>query len=488
MVPMKRPNKAAQAAAEVVEGRGEAEGNAAKRNADRTQRRSSPAPNELDRVRSRAKKDKEAKFTALLHHVTVERLRKAFGELKRNAAPGVDGVTWEQYGEQLEENIRGLHARLHRGAYRAKPSRRTYIPKADGRQRPLGIASLEDKLVQRVVVEVMNAIYEVDFLGFSYGFRPGRGQHDALDALAAGIKGKKVSWVLDADIRAYFDTIDHGWLMKFLEHRIGDRRLLRLIQKWLNAGVMEEGKWTESKVGSPQGATVSPLLANIYLHYVYDLWVHHWRRRHAHGDVVVVRYADDTVVGFEHEEDGRQFLEDLRERFRKFTLELHPDKTRLIEFGRYANAKRLARGDCGAAETFRFLGLVHICGKSRRGRFVLARHTDPKRMRATLQALKGAMARRRHDPINEQGRWLAAVVRGYFGYHAVPTNSHAIGRFRTEVIRMWVKSLRRRSQRHRLNWKRMTRLANRWLPPARIQHPWPDERFYAKTRGGSRVR
>lgn len=488
IVPMMRPNKTAQAVAEVAEGRGEAEGNAAKRNADRTLNRSSPARNELERVRSRARKDKEAKFTALLHHVTVERLRTAFTQLKKNAAPGVDGVTWEQYGERLEENIQELHARLHRGAYRAKPSRRTYIPKADGRQRPLGIASLEDKLVQRAVVEVMNAIYEEDFLGFSYGFRPGRGQHDALDALAVGITERKVGWVLDADIRGYYDTIDHGWLAKFLEHRIGDRRLLRLIQKWLNAGVMEAGKWTESTVGSPQGATVSPLLANVYLHYVFDLWVHQWRRRRARGEVIVTRYADDIVVGFEHEKDGRQFLEDLRERFRKFKLELHPDKTRLIEFGRYANAKRLGRGERGAAETFRFLGLVHSCGKSRRGRFLLTRHTDPKRMRTTLQALKGAMARRRHEPINEQGRWLGAVVRGYFAYHAVPTNSRVIGRFRTEVIRAWVKNLRQRSQRHRLNWKRMTRLADRWLPPARIQHPWPDERFYARTRGGSRVR
>ncbi|WP_373371838.1 group II intron reverse transcriptase/maturase [Archangium lansingense] len=319
----------------------------------------------------------------------MERLRTAFMQLKRNAAPGVDGVTWEQYGERLEENLRELHARLHRGAYRAKPSRRTYVPKADGRQRPLGIASLEDKLVQRAVVEVMNAIYEEDFLGFSYGFRLGRGQHDALDALAVGITRKRVNWVLDADIRGFFDTIDHEWLMKFVEHRVGDHRLLRLIQKWLTAGVMEKGKWTESKVGSPQGATVSPLLANIYLHYVLDLWVHQWRKRKARGEVVVVRYADDFVVGFEHEEDRRQFLEDLRERLRKFKLELHSDKTRLIEFGRYANAERLRRGERGAAETFRFLGLVHICGKSRRGRFLLTRHTDSKRMRGAASAGNG---------------------------------------------------------------------------------------------------
>lgn len=490
IVPMKRSNKVAPtvATAETVEERGEAKGNAAKRNADRTQSRSSPAHNELDRVRSRARKDKKAKFTALLHHVTVERLRNAFKKLKRNASPGVDGVTWEQYDAQREENLLKLHARLHRGAYRAKPSRRTYIPKADGRQRPLGIASLEDKIVQRAVVEVMNAIHEEDFLGFSYGFRPGRGQHDALDALAVGVTRKKVNWVLDADIRGFFDAIDHEWLMKFIEHRIGDHRLLRLIQKWLNAGVMEDGKWAENKVGSPQGATVSPLLANIYLHYAFDLWAHQWRRRHAHGAVIVVRYADDFVVGFEFEAEGRRFLEDLRERFRRFHLELHPDKTRLIEFGRNARAKRRRRGERGSAETFRFLGLVHSCGGSARVHFVLNRRTDSKRMRTTLHALKTVMKRRRHEPVGAQGRWLGSVLRGYLAYYAVPTNSRAIGRFRTEVIRAWVKCLRQRSQRHRLNWQRMTKLADKWLPPARIQHPWPDARFYAKTRGGSPVR
>ena len=486
MVPTRQPN-AEPCAAEVVEERGSAKENAVGQNADRTQSRNTPARSALDRVRERARKDKEVKFTALLHHVTVDRLRDAYRQLRRDAAPGVDGVTWEQYGAQLEDKLVELHARLHRGAYRAKPSRRVYIAKTDGRQRPLGIAALEDKVVQRAVVEVMNAIYEEDFLGFSYGFRSGRGQHDALDALATAIKTRKVNWVLDADVRGFFDAIDHGWLVKFVEHRIGDRRLVRLIQKWLSAGVMEDGRWTPSKVGSPQGATASPLLANVYLHYVLDLWVRQWRQRNAQGDVVFVRYCDDFIVGFEHENEARQFLEELRERLRKFALELHPDKTRLIEFGRDAVASRSARGE-RAPETFRFLGFLHMCGWSRSGRFVLVRRTDSQRMRATLQAVKAVLVRKRHDPVPDQGRWLGSVVRGYLAYFAVPTNSRAVGRFRSEVIRMWCRSLRRRSQRHRLDWRRMTLIADRWLPPARIQHPWPDDRFRAKIRGGSPVR
>jgi group II intron reverse transcriptase/maturase len=479
IVPTKRPNKAATAAAEGVEGRDLTKGNADEQNADRAQHRIKAAPSALDRVRERARQDKEATFTALLHHVTIDRLREAYRRLRRDAAPGVDGVTWEQYGMKLEDNLLALHARLHRGAYRAKPSRRTYIAKADGRQRPLGIASVEDKVVQRAVVEVMNAIYEEDFVGFSYGFRPGRSQHHALDALAAAIRTKRVNWVLDADIRGFFDAIDHGWLVKFIEHRIRDRRVVRLIQKWLSAGVMEQGQWTASETGSPQGATVSPLLANIYLHYVLDLWVLQWRKQRARGDVVIVRYADDLVVGFEHEEDGRRFLDDLCGRLRKFALELHDDKTRLIEFGRYANANRQRRDERGAAAAFTFLGFLHICGRSRRGQFLLTRHTDPKRMRATLKAINVALKRRRHDPVPVQGRWLGSVVRGYFAYFAVPTNSAVIARFRSEIIRHWRRHLCQRSQRHRLNWERMTRLADRWLPPAKIQHPWPEDRFHA---------
>lgn len=434
----------------------------------------------LDRVREVARKDKEARFTALLHHVDHDRLRSAYRAIRPQAAPGVDGVTWAAYGQDLEANLSDLHGRLHAGRYRAKPSRRVYIPKADGRLRPLGIASLEDKIVQRAVVEVLNAIYEVDFLGFSYGFRPGRGPHDALDALAAGILRKKVNWVLDADIRNFFTSLDQSWLQKFLEHRIADERVLRLIRKWVKAGVIEEGIWSETEVGTPQGASVSPLLANVYLHYVLDRWVRQWRHREARGDVIITRFADDFVAGFEHEDDARRFLADLRERFVKFGLELHPDKTRLIEFGRYAARKRAARG-LGKPETFDFLGFTHLCGKTRRGGFWLRRITISKRMRAKLVEVKDQLKRRRHQPVPEQGKWLASVVRGHLAYYAVPGNSHAIRAFREQVTRHWCTALRRRSQRHRLDWKRMNRFATRWLPPARIRHPYPEVRFAART-------
>ena len=411
-----------------------------------------------------AQRDKEARFTALLHHVTVDRLRAAYWAIRPKAAPGVDGVTWEAYGQELEGNLHDLHERLHTGRYRAKPSRRVYIPKADGRQRPLGIASLEDKIVQRAVVEVLNAIYEADFLGFSYGFRPGRGPHYALDALAVGIERKKVNWVLDADVRDFFNRLDHSWLERFLEHRIADRRVLRLIRKWLSAGIVEEGQWSETMEGAPQGASVSPLLANVYLHYVFDLWAQWWRKRFAHGDVIVVRFADDFTVGFEHEEDAQRFLSDLRERFAKFGLELHPDKTRLIEFGRHAARRRKAQG-LGKPETFDFLGFTHFCGKTKHGRFWLRRITISKRMQAKLREVNDQLKRRRHQPIPEQGTWLRSVVQGHLAYYAVPGNTDAVAAFRTQVGRYWYKALRRRSQRTRLNWKRMDRLTTKWLPP-----------------------
>jgi group II intron reverse transcriptase/maturase len=431
--------------------------------------------------------DKDARFTALLHHVDVDRLRAAYFALRPKAAPGVDGVTWVDYGLDLEDNLEDLHARVHGGAYRAKPSRRVYIPKPDGRQRPLGIAALEDKILQRALVEVLNAVYEVDFLGFSYGFRPGRSPHHALDALAAGIAGRKVNWVLDLDFQDYFSSLDHQWLERFLEHRIADRRVLRLIQKWMAAGVIENGSWAAFDEGVPQGASVSPLLSNVYAHYVFDLWAHQWRGRHARGDMVIVRFADDAVVGFQYQDDAERFWADLRERLAKFSLKLHAEKTRLIEFGRFAAHDRKARG-LGKPETFQFLGFTHACGKSKAGRFKLKRATDSKRMRVKLRALKGEIERRRHQPIPEQGVWLASVLQGHYQYYAVPDNIEALRAYRYQTRRHWCKALRRRSQRTTLTWERMSRLADRWLPQPRILHPWPERRFEARTQGRSPVR
>ena len=473
------PNKAMQVAAEAGEGRGLAKGNT-----DSTTRpgRSTGegVPSGLDRVRQAARRDKDVRFTALLHHVDLSRLWAAYVAINPKAAPGVDEVTWEDYGQDLRANLEDLLVRVHSGAYRARPSRRVYIPKPDGRMRPLGIAALEDKILQRAVVEVLNAVYEEDFLGFSYGFRPGRKPHDALDALATGILRKKVNWVLDADISDFFSRLDHVWIEKFLEHRIADKRVLRLIRKWLNAGVIEEGNWKETIEGAPQGASISPLIANVYLHYVFDRWVRQWRHRHARGDMIVTRFADDFVVGFQYCGDAKRFLHDLRERFAKFNLELHPEKTRLIEFGRFAASNRAAVG-LGKPETFDFLGLTHICGKTRNGGFWLRRITIAKRMRAKLKQVKDQLMRRRHLPVPEQGQWLASVVRGHLAYYAVPGNIRAANAFRIQVSRHWFRALRRRSQRHRLNWERMNRLIARWLPPARIVHPYPEVRFDGRT-------
>lgn len=484
VLPAKSPNKAS--AAEAVEGRGLAEGNT-DRPTRPGRRAGSDVPSGLDRVREAARKDKKARFTALLHHVDLDRLGKAYWALNPRAATGVDGETWDAYGQDLEVKLRGLLDRVHSGGYRARPSRRVYIPKADGRLRPLGIASLEDKVLQRAIVEVLNAIYEEDFVGFSYGFRPGRSPHDGLDALAVGILRKKVNWVLDADISDFFSRLDRVWMMKFLEHRIADKRVLRLIRKWLSAGVIEDGIWSDTPEGAPQGASVSPLLANVYLHYVFDLWVQQWRSRHARGDMIVVRFADDVIVGFEHNGDARQFGHELHQRLMKFGLELHPDKTRLIEFGRFA-AERRARRGVGKPETFDFLGFTHICGKGKNGSFWLRRHTNSKRLRAKLKQVRYQLKRRRHLPIPVQGRWLGSVVRGHVAYYAVPGNSRAISGFRRQVGRQWLWALRRRSQRHRLDWQRMERLIARWLPPARIRHPYPEERFDVRTRGRSPVR
>jgi len=417
-------------------------------------------------------------FTALLHHVyDFEALRAAYFGLKKDAAAGVDGETWRHYGEALEENLRDLSDRLKRGAYRAKPVRRVFIPKADGRQRPLGVTTLEDKLVQRATVCVLNAIYETDFLGFSYGFRPGRSQHHALDALYAGLLTRKVNWVLDVDVRGFFDSIDHEWLVKFVEHRIADQRVVRLIQKWLNAGVLEDGKRMRVEEGTPQGGSASPLLANIYLHYVFDLWVQSWRQKHAHGDVIVVRFADDIVVGFQNESDAKRFWKELGERFAKFRLELHPEKTRLLEFGPFAANNRKKRGQ-GKPETFNFLGFTHICAKKRsNGYFTVLRQTIRKRMQAKLSEVKAELRKRMHHPIPELGSWLRAVVGGHIRYYGVPMNAPALHRFRFQVGWLWHRALSRRSQNGRVLWDRMRRLIDRWLPPARVCHPYPLRRL-----------
>jgi len=479
ILPTRGPNKGGQPPAEDPEGRRPTKENIGQATSRRTQSRTVESSDLLG-VRNVARKDKRMQFTALLHHVTTNLLRDSFYALKRDAAPGVDGVTWREYETELDGKLANLHRRIHQGTYRAQPSKRAYIPKADGRQRPLGIAALEDKIVQQAVVTVLNQIYEEDFLGFSYGFRPGRSQHDALDALWVGIMRKKVNWILDADIRGFFDNLSHEWMVKFIEHRIADRRILRLIRKWLRAGVSEEGEWSKTEVGTPQGAVASPLLANAYLHYVFDLWVRHWRKHHATGDMIVLRYADDIVVGFENRADAERFLEEWKERLQKFGLDLHPDKTRLIEFGRHAAENRKRRGE-GKPEVFDFLGLTHMCGKTRKGgRFIVKRKTIRKRLSAKLRELKEELRRRWHQPVTDVGRWLGSVVRGYFNYHAVPGNMDSLNSFRSQVIWRWYRALRRRSQRKRMTWARFLLLVDHWIPSAKILHPHPNVRFDAK--------
>lgn len=475
VVAKKPANEAERTVAEPVERRAEAEGNASQRSMDRMQSRTTVSQG-LERIRQAARERKKERFTSLLHHISPDLLGQAFGELKRNAAPGIDGLTCRDYETDLERNLEELHARVHRGAYRALPSRRAYIAKPDGRQRPLAIAALEDKIVQRAAVAVLNAIYEEDFLGFSYGFRPGRGAHDAMDALVVAVEQRKVNFILDADIRSFFDTVSQDWLIRFVEHRVGDPRVIRLIRKWLKAGVLEDGIVNVSDRGTGQGAVISPLLANIYLHYVLDLWADSWRRHEATGDMIIVRYADDFIVGFQHEADARRFLDEMRKRVEEFALSLHPEKTRLIEFGRYAANNRKRRG-LGKPETFDFLGFTFICGKSRRGKFLVKRKTRGDRMQAKLQAIKQELRRRMHQSILAQGKWLQQVVRGYFNYHAVPTNRRALAAFRDEVIRRWRWTLRRRSQKDVLTWARAKAIAEAWLPKPDILHPWPRQRF-----------
>ncbi len=475
IVPGKEPNAVAQAEVEALEGRGIAEGNADRSPAPRTQSRAGASLG-LVGVREAARRDRGLRFTALLHHVTPDLLTESYQALRHGAAAGVDGVTWAQYGEGLAGRIEQLHRAVHQGSYRAQPSRRSYIPKADGSRRPLGIAALEDKIVQQALVSVLGAVYEQDFLGFSYAFRPGRSQHDALDALSVALLSRKVNWILDADIAAFFDCIDHEWMLKILGHRIGDRRVLRLVRKWLTVGVVEEGRRTVSKRGTPQGAVISPLLANIFLHYVLDLWVHRWRRREVTGEVIVTRYADDVIVGFQYQADAQRFRQEVQDRLAAFGLELHPTKTRLIEFGRYAAERRARRGE-GKPATFDFLGFTHCCSTTRQGEFTVRRLTAKKRMRATLVALRGVLKRRRHEPVGVIGPWLRRVVQGYFNYFAVPGNLERLNAYRREVCRAWHHALRRRSQTGRVPWVRFVRLIDLYVPRVRQLHPYPLQRF-----------
>jgi RNA-directed DNA polymerase len=477
VVPMNQPNKSGKPQAEVGEGRPGIKENIAQSNTGPTQSGEKVSQG-LSGVRQRAKENRQEKFTALLHHLTIDLLRESYFALQRRAAPGIDGETWQQYGTGLEDRLTDLHSRVHRGAYRAQPSRRVYIPKADGRQRPLGIAALEDKIVQQAVVTILNQIYEVDFQGFSYGFRPGRSPHQALDALHVGLMRRKVGWVLDADIRSFFDKMSHEWIMQFVQHRVADPRILRLIQKWLEAGVMEEGRWEETTEGTPQGAVISPLLANVYLHYVFDLWVEVWRKKVARGQVIVVRYADDLVVGFQRRADAELFLQQFGERLAKFGLELHPEKTRLLEFGRFAAENRRRRGE-KKPETFTFLGLVHYCGTTPKGRFMVWRETANKRMVAKLKQIKQTLRRRMHAPVPQVGAWLRRVLQGFYRYHAVPGNLRAMNVFRHRLQRTWRSVLRHRSQRARGGWQYIAQLSARWLPVPRVLHPYPQFRFDA---------
>lgn len=476
IVATKPTNKAEQSAAESAEPRAEAKGNGGPATQAPGAATGDSVSQSLERIRKVARERKEERFTTLLHHVSTDLLRQAFGELKQDAAPGVDGLTCETYEQDLGRNLEDLHSRVKRGAYRATPSRRVYIPKPDGRQRPLAVAALEDKVVQRAVASVLGAIYEEDFLGFSYGFRPGRGAHDALDALVVAITDRKVNFILDADIRSFFDSVSQKWLIRFVEQRIGDVRIIRLIQKWLKVGVLEDGVVRASDRGTGQGAVISPLLSNIYLHHVLDTWAHDWRRTRATGDVIIVRYADDFIVGFQHENDARRFLEAMRARLEEHALSLHPEKTRLIEFGRFAAENRKRRG-LGKPETFNFLGFTFISGKSRRGKFLVLRTTRRDRMQAKLRMVKDELWRRMHQPIPVQGKWLGQVVSGYFNYHAVPTNSRLLAMFRDEITKRWRRVLNRRSQRGALSWDQMKKLADEWLPKVTILHPWPHQRF-----------
>ena len=460
---------------ESMEGRAAAKGKSAARNASPTQC-GPDALTFLQRIGKRAKQKPKEQWTSLLSHIRVPLLKEAYHRLQKDAATGVDGVTWAEYGERLDVRLLDLQDRIHRGSYHPQPVRRVLIPKGDGKTRPLGLVTLEDKIAQQAARMVLEPIYEAEFIGLSYGFRPKRSQHDALDAVAESIR-LKVHWVLDADIRAYFDTIDHGHLQRFIEHRIGDSRMVRLLMKWVKAGVLEDGKLYEAQEGTPQGASISPLLANIYLHYVFDLWLCQWRKRHAKGEVYAVRYADDLLMGFQKEQDARALHSALAERLGQFGLELHPDKTRVIEFGRCARQEREQRG-LPKPETFEFLGFVHICGVNRLGKFQLKRRTSRKKRRAKLARLKEEVRRRKHQRVAKQHVWLSQVLQGHYRYYGVPSNYSALAQFRRRVAWMWHRALQRRSQRSCWTHEQWRVFEQRFpLPPPRIHHPWPTQRF-----------
>lgn len=487
VVPKMRPNKESMLSAEVAEERALPKRNTSQTTAAQTQSWS-PALTGLAGVRQVTQRRKEAQFTALLHHITVSLLEKSYCALKRKSASGLDGVTWQAYHENLVENLTALHSKIHNGTYRPKPARRTMIPKADGTERPLSILCLEDKIVQQAAVYVLDAIYEENFMGFSYGFRPGRGQHDALDSLSVGIYRKCVNWVLDADIQKFFDNMNHDWMLKFLQHRIGDKRLLRMITAWLKVGVMDGHHRQKATVGAPQGAVISPILANVYLHYVLDLWSHKWRRQEAKGDMMIIRYADDSVFGFEYELDAKRFLAELHERMKTFGLTLHPNKTRLICFGKNAIGMRKYRCQ-GKPETFDFLGFTHYCtvGFKRRG-FVIGRKTIRKRMRASLKVIKAELRKRWHDPLAKTGKWMQRVLQGHINYFSVPGNDRSIWLFFKEVRRLWLQRIRKRSQRGFMSWSKFVRITTRFFPRIRLAHPHPRQRFNVRTQGRSPVR
>jgi RNA-directed DNA polymerase len=463
---------------ESMEGRAAAKGKSAARNAFSTQRETD-ALTDLQRIGQRAKDKTKEKWTNLLTHIRVPLLAEAYRRLRKDAATGVDGVTWSEYGARLDELLPDLEHRIHRGSYHPQPVRRVHIPKGDHGTRPLGIPSLEDKIVQQAARMVLEPIYEAEFLGLSYGFRPGRSTHKALDALAEAIE-RKVSWVLDADIRSFFTTIDHGWMQRFLEHRIGDTRMVRLLMKWMHAGVMEDGELHAVEEGTPQGGIISPLMSNIYLHYVLDLWAVSWRKKRARGEVYLVRYCDDFVMAFQYEQDARAMHEGLTLRLAQFNLELHPDKTRVIRFGRFAQVSQKERG-LGKPETFDFLGFTHIAGTNREGKFQLKRRTSRKKRRAKLARLKEEIRRRRHHYVAEQHAWLCSVLAGHYRYYGVPTNYAALAQFRRHVHWTWTRALQRRSQRASWTTARFRAHDDRFpLPAPRIHHPWPAKRFAAR--------